>query len=69
VSWLPVGSRGWNPTTVNAGVALGEEDVALGEDTVLPAVGAAADGPAEHPDSAATTHRDEAEIIHSLVGI
>jgi hypothetical protein len=50
-------------------MAWGDEAAAWGEDTVLPAEGAAAGVPAEHPDSAATTHRDEAEMIDCLAGI
>src|SRR6266566_6664197 len=62
VSWLPLAGTGWTPTTVKANAALAEGTAAAGGD---PAAG----DTAEHPGSAATMHRNAAEMIGSFVSI
>jgi long-subunit fatty acid transport protein len=57
-----LGSTGWTPTTLNATAAPAEEaEAAEGE--------LAAGDAAEHPDNAATMHRDAAGMTDSLPGV
>src|SRR5262245_7915629 len=68
VSWLPLGSTGRAPATVKANAAAAEGPAAAAAD---PAAGGdpAADGAAEHPGSAATMHRNAAQVTGSFVRI